>query len=321
MTHEALAAECLLGWQMEKHQALPLMVTRVETASAASVEALGESHALGNLLQAAENLAKAAAGMGKKARLLAVTLDYGCEDVVSEAEGYRDGMLALMSRIEEGLARLGFDRPLFVTRFDVGSAGLARSAAIEGQWELTWNHGEHRLLCSAPGYMFALDAHDRPTEAAMVQMAEMTALAVSAAESWLCPRFHLAETDPAAPTRLKVTGRAMTELVIDEADPFGAGAGAGFRLIDGGAARIETVEIDPADAQSVRLTLTAPPPDGARLAYAYGAEPVAGPYPANRGALRDAWGQPSAAGGMLHRWALPCLLPIHEGGRQEGPDA
>ena len=312
MTQEALVAEVLLGWQMEKHEALPLFVTRVETASAGSVAELAESRAPGNLLRAAENLA-AAATMGKRAQVLAVCLDYGCEDVTSDAAGYRDGMLALMARIEEGLARLGFDRPVFVTRLDGGAADLTRSEAIEGQWELGWNHGAHRLVHSAPGYMFALDAHDRPTEAAMVQMAEMTALAISDPETWLCPRFHLAETDPADPRRLRAVARAMTGLRRDTADPFGAGAAAGFRLLDAGRAEIAEVAIDPEDAQTVLLTLTEAPPPGARLAYAWGAEPGPGPYAANCGAIRDDWGQDSLAGGRLHRWALPVVLPIHMG--------
>ncbi len=65
MTHEALVAEAFLNWQLEKHQPLPLFVTRVETDESGRVADLAQSVAFDNLMVAAGLL-------GKTARLLAV---------------------------------------------------------------------------------------------------------------------------------------------------------------------------------------------------------------------------------------------------------
>ena len=44
------------------------------------------------------------------------------------------------------------------------------------------------------------------------------------------------------------------------------------------------------------------------VTYAHAAQPGEGPYPANRGALRDAWGE-----GARRRWALPARLKLTGG--------
>lgn len=334
MTHEALLAETLLEWQLEKYEALPLFMTRVETDSSPSVTALAESVAFDNMIAAAANLARAAARMGKTPKLLCICLDFALEDMSSDAHAYRDGMLDLMRRAEEALAGLGFARPLFVARFESGSAEVTGSPALEGQWELAWKHGDFDFRYSAPGYMFPLDAYDRPTRDGRREMAEMSALAVSAKDGWRCPTLHLAERSPSEPALIRVVAQAMEDLVIDDADPFGAGPHAGFRLIGAeNDAKITSVEIDPADPKTLRITCDRPP-EGSdlRLAYAWGAEPrdtvkktkstrtrkSASPrYPANCGALRDGWHHRAATGRDLYRWALPCVLPVHEGGAND----
>ncbi|MEZ5912837.1 MAG: hypothetical protein R3D84_11935 [Paracoccaceae bacterium] len=321
MTHEALVAETLLSWQLEKFAALPLFVVRAETDTATSAAELGRGEAYENLLVAAANLSRAAASLGKDARIKAVTLDFALEDQGGDALAYRDGMLALMRRIEEGLARLGYDRPLFLARMESGTAELTGAAAIEGQWELAWNHGDHRLIFSAPGYMFALDEHDRPTPEARREMAEMSAAALAEGDGWHCPRFHLAELLPDEGMKaIRVVARAMGDLVIDAEDPLGAGKARGFALHGAeNAVKITSVDHDPKDAQSLILRLDkAPKGSDLRLAYAYGAKPRPGAYPANCGAVRDGWSHIAATGRLLHRWALPCLLPVHPGG---GADA
>lgn len=316
LTHEALVAETLLGWQMEKYQAMPLFMARVETDSSATAAELAGGMAFDNLMAAATNLALAARRLGKKPKLLCVHLDYALEDMSGSATAYRDGMLDLMRRASEGLVSLGFDNPVFVARMESGTAEITSAPAIEGQWELGWNHGDHRFLYSAPGYMFAHDEYDRPTPEARREMAEMTAAAVSEAGTWRCPAFYLAERDPKDPALIRVIGRALTELVIDAADPLGAGPAAGFRLTGAeNGAQIVSVAIDPADPQTLVLKLSeAARGDNLRVAYAYGAAPRSGEFPANCGAVRDDWTLTSATGRSLHRWALPCILPVTEGG-------
>ncbi len=325
MTHEALMAEVCLDWQLEKHAGLPVFVTRVETDSSASAAALAGGMAVENLLRAAGNLKLAAARLGKPARIFAVTLDFALEAVAGTAVEYRDGMLALMARIENGLAKLGFDRPVFVARLEAGRPGLTLDRVIEAQWELAWNCGAHRLVISAPSHMFTHDEYDRPTPAARRHMAAMSAAAASAAgaltlkpdplqDGWRCPVIHLAELEagPKGAVVLRLVLRALGDLVLAPGGDVGGDRAVGFAL-DGDrvGAKILSVAIDPEDAQAVLITLDRRPEgEDVRLRYGYGVAPD-GP---GQVAVRDGWQLAAADGRMLHRWALPCRLAIREGG-------
>ncbi len=98
--------------------------------------------------------------------------------------------------------------------------------------------------------------------------------------------------------------------MIDGDDPFGAGDTAGFALegVTNGA-RIAEVEVDGKDPQALILRLSKRPEGAVLVTYAHAADAHQGPYPANRGALRDAWGQ-----GNRRRWALPARLVLADGG-------
>lgn len=316
MTHEALVAETFIGWQLDKYEAFPLFMARVETDSSATTAELGTGKAFDNLVAAAGNLVQAAKKLGKRAKLLCVHLDFSLEDTSGDATAYRDGMLALMDRASEALFKLGFDNPVFVSRLESGTAELTDATAIQGQWELGWNHGAHRLIYSAPSYMFAHDSYDRPTAKARREMAEMTAAAVVEPDIWQCPTFYLAERSTRDPSVIRMVARAPTKLVIDADDPFDAGESAGFRLLDAPKGiTITNVSIDVNDPHTVLLHLSdVPKGDGLRVAYAYGADPRTGKFPANCGAVRDQWSLTSATGRNLHRWALPCVLPLTAGG-------
>lgn len=311
-THEALAAETLLDWRMQGYAPLPLIVTRAETDTAATASGLARSRAVANLRIAARNLRAAARLMGREARIAAICLDYALEDLSASGAAYRDGMLSTMAEVEAALAAEGFDRPLFVARFENGLPEAAPEAALEGQWELAWNHGDHRLVHSAPAYMFALDAYDRPTEVARRQMAEMTASAISEAPTWRCPVLHLAEREPGAGDVIRVIARAADDLVLDPDDPLGAGPALGFRLIgDETGAAIAHVEIAPDDPKALLIRCDRPPAGTAlRLAYACTAE---GDTRRATGALRDGWSLDSRTGVRLRRWALPARLPVTGG--------
>ena len=66
---------------------------------------------------------------------------------------------------------------------------------------------------------------------------------------------------------------------------------------------------------AVLLRLSADPQGSdVKVAYAHGAEPSEGRFPANCGAVRDEWQLQSATGRILNRWALPCVLPLQPGG-------
>jgi hypothetical protein len=309
LTHEALLAESLLVRRQAARMSLPLIVLRAETDTAASAADLGQGLAVANLERAAANLVAAAARLGTRAQVLAVTLDYVLEDVSGDAIAYRDGILALMERITRSLGALGFSRPVFLAGFDCGTHRITTGPALQGQWELSWNHGDHQLVFTGPTYAFAMDDTGRLTDAGRRAKAEMSAealLVVQAGGKWLCPTIQLAER---VGNDIRLICEAADALVIDTADPFGAGPQAGFRL-DGvtNGATIRSVEIDPKDRRAVILRCSKRPEGAVEVAYAFGAAPNDGPYPANAGALRDAWGQ-----GGLHRWALPARLTLTEG--------
>ncbi len=304
-THDALVAEALLRRQFEKHGALPLYMVRCETDSSPSVAALTDGPAITNLLADIANFGRAAANLGKRPKILAIGLDFVLEDVLSSASDYRDGVLAVMARIETELRVLGFGKPQFVMRVETTGPGTDAAAAIEGQWELVWNHSDHDLLVSAPGYMFERDAFGVPTEKARREMAEMTAAALSEASGWTCPTPHLAERFEDG---ISVKFQAATDLVVDESDPLRAGAASGF-VLNGleNDAQLTSVQIDPNDQKAVLLKFDKKP-EGKDLVICHACDTAA------NSAIRDQWTLTSGSGGVLHRWALPARLPVNEGG-------
>jgi len=320
-SRDALIAEHLLRWRHAARRGLPLFLVRAETDAAADVTALGQGAAYANVLVALDSLLAAAAALGKRPKVLAVSLDYSLEDQHSDAPAFAEGLRALMRRVERDMGARGLQRPVFLATAEAGTHSLTDHPAIAGHAELARLHGDHRFGFSAPGYAFAQTRFGRPTEAARARMAEMDAhaiVALSRRQPWFCPLLLLAE---ARGKTIRVTARAMEGLVIDDA--FGAGAAAGFQLT--GTAkpcRVEAVAISADDPQMLILTCNrasdAPPGGPAPLLhYAHGAQgPSPDAHPANRGAVRDNWAapartDPAGVGGTLHRWALPAVLPVH----------
>ncbi len=310
MTHEALLAEALLSVRANARLSLPLFFIRAETDSAATSVSLGTGAAIANFDRALGNLVAAAKRLGTRAQVLAVTLDYLLEDISGDPAAYRDGIIALMERITRGMANHGLARPIFLSAFDCGTQTITSGPALDGQWELSWNHADHQLVFTGPSYAFAIDDTGRLTDEGRRAKAAQSAaalLAVQAGQRWQCPTIQLAERDG---KDIRLICEAMAALEVDPADPFRAGPHAGFRLegVTNGAA-INSVSIDSKDRKSVVLACTKRP-EGEDLfvTYAHGADPVPGLYPANRGSLRDA----SGADGV-HRWALPARLRVQDG--------
>ena len=251
-TRDALTAQAILHARQSGSRALPLIMVRCEADQSATADALASGPGFDNLMTAAASLAAAAKSMGKKAQLLAVGLDYCIEDVLSSDSAYRDGIYALMRKIELGLGQKGFRKPRFVSLFECGDGHSDAGCHTQAQWELATNPAGFDLIYTAPGYMFEQTAHRRLTAGALAQMAEMDACAIEAclqmprtqddAEAgvgqWCCPSFLLAErqsppsgTNPPRPGQtIRVTANAMSALVIDETADFGAPVLAGFRL-------------------------------------------------------------------------------------------
>lgn len=319
-THEVRVAETLLNKELETYAPLQLFVTRAETDMSPDIASLSTGLAFKNFLTAARNIAEAAKALKKKAKILCVSVDFVLEDQLSDARQYRDGMIALMENISNALGALGFQRPLFVTRFEAGIEAAPKAATIDGQWELVWNHGDHDLLFSAPSYMFSLDEYDRPTRDARCQMGEMTAAAILEKDDWLCPTFLLAEGLREDASLIRVILKASRNLVIDAEDPFDAGRNCGFSIEAADGARpvtIKAVKIDPDDPMALLIEVSRALSKSDELVLSYAAASKGrsslrtdhknGP---NRGALRDEWSMKSTTGVNLHRWALPARLSI-----------
>jgi hypothetical protein len=306
LTVEALVADEILARRRAAHQSLPLVFVRAETDMAASAHDLGAGAAVANLERTCANLQAAASWLGTRAQVLAVVLDYTLEDLTGDPVAYRDGMIALMERVTRGMAKQGLARPIFLSAFDCGTQTVTRGPGLEGQWELAWNHGDHRLVLAAPSYAFQIDDTGRLTDAGRAEKAHLLTealLAVHGGGRWQCPVIQLAEW---AEDHIRLICEAQDHLVIDPNDPFEAGPLAGFALegVTNGAA-VTGVEIDKGDPKVVLLRCTQRPKGEVFVTYAHAAAPGAGPYPANRGALRGDY-----ALGAARRWALPARLKL-----------
>ena len=309
LTVEALVADELLARRRAAHQSLPLIVTRAETDMSTTAHDLGSGLAIANLDRSFANLLAAANRLGVGAQVLAVVLDYTLEDLTGDATAYRDGMIALMERITRGMAKQGLARPIFLSAFDCGTRDVTWGPGLEGQWELSWNHGDHQLVFAAPSYAFQLDDTGRLTDEGRAEKALLLTeafLAVHGGGKWQCPTIQLAERSGAD---IRLICEAQDALVIDAGDPFGAGPLAGFALegVTNGA-KITSVGADTSDAKAVVLKCSKRPEGEIFITYAHAAAPGDGPYPANRGALRGDFGE-----GAIRRWALPARLKLTGG--------
>lgn len=309
-SRDALIADCLLQMRYDAMQSLPLIVARTETDTSTSLEALlgGQAHV--NFRTCLDSLVAAAARLGKSARVLAIGIDLSLEDQIGDPASKLAALRRLMARIEVDMAARRLHRPIFVITAEAGSQHISAHPMILAHWQLAWAQGPHRVVIPAPGYMFAQTRFARPTPDARARAAQMDAHAISAMlqhKPWFCPQILLAE---AQGKRLRVTFRAMSDLVLD--DRLHAGPACGFAVHSTGKAyQITSVALDPADPQALILTLDRDLTSKASLAYAYAAAtPSPDAFPANRGAVRDTWTAPC---GTLHRFALPALIPIHAG--------
>lgn len=242
-----------------------------------------------------------------------------------------------MRKIERALGALGYRKPCFVSLFECGGLQSDAGCHTQEQWELATNPAGFDLVYSAPGYMFEQTVYGRPTTAALGQMAEMDGHAIEACSQvprnddeisagvgqWCCPTFLLAERERTAPENgthsIRVTANALSELVIDQAADFGNPDLAGFRLENAeNGAQLVAVRLCPDNPLDLLLDCDiAPAGENIRLHYACGQTAQSEDpddhvgFPHNRGCVRDSWQAESAGRRRLHRWALPCILPVH----------
>ena len=336
-TRDSLIAQAVLRARQANNRALPLIMARCEVDQSVSADALASGVAFDNFMVAAETLVTVAKSMGKKSRILAVGLDYCIEDTTSTGMAYRDGIYALMRKIELALGALGYRKPCFVSLFECGGLQSDAGCHTHEQWELATNPAGFDLVYSAPGYMFEQTVYGRPTAVALGQMAEMDGHAIEAClqvprndeetsagvGQWCCPSFLLAERQRPATKKgthsIRVTGNALSALVIDPSPDFGSPDLAGFTLENvENKAQLVAVHLCPDNPLDLLLDCDiAPEGENIRLHYASGQTAQSENldehfgFPHNRGCVRDSWQADSAGGRRLHRWALPCILPVH----------
>ena len=316
LTRDAAIADVIVARQYRNHEALTLFMARTETDTSASIADLARGGAYANFLTAIRSLRAAAARMDRQAVLYGIGLDYTLEDVTSDADTYRNEMFDLIGKLTAEIARMGLHCPPFLAQFDCGTHDLNDHPVLRAQWDLAWQGASHGLCYTAPGYMFRQDRFGRPDIEALWQMAEMDACALELlhrGEEWSCPIFLLAEREPDA-ARIRVKARAMSGLVIDADDPFGAGPCRGFSLAGAdNAPELVGVAVAEDDPQDLIVTFDkAPEGEALELRYGFGMSPdrAALDYPSACGALRDDWASDSKTGVTLHRWALPAALPV-----------
>ncbi len=314
-TRDSLIADEIIAQRHADFRALPVIFSRTEADSAASIAKLTTSIGYRNFEQTLANFCAGARVMDLPAKVLSVNLDYVLEDVVSSGDEWRAGMYALMDKVTDLFADHGLRKPLFTTMFDAGTQGVTDTPVLRAQWELSWNHGSHDFVHVAPSYMFGLNEFGRPDQDALIQMTEMEAAAIEAMNAdtpWACPLFLLAEREDNGKT-IRCRAQAQGTLVLDENDPLSAGKECGFHLMGAtNKVKIKEVSIAKDDPCDILIRFDkAPKGDALELAYAIGHAPSSDGMPANRGAVRDTWSMGSRTGQTLYRWALPAVLPVH----------
>lgn len=317
-SREALLADHLLADRYKNRRGLPLFVARAETDSSDSITALADGPAFSNILIALDNIGTAAKKLGRKPHVVAIAIGFGAEDIRSDSEAFAQGFRRLMSKLEAEIQLRNMMPPIFLAEAESGASCLADHPAIKGYWELAHRPGPHRLIISTPSYAVAQDRFGRPTEAARDTLAEIDSHALAATlagQDWQCPLPLLAEYDG---RNVRVIFRATTALIIDPADPFGAGPTAGFRIMaTDRPIEIQAVRISPNDPRSLILECNAiPEGQSPRLCHACGLEPNGDGRSINRSAIRDLWQVEGSTGATLHRWALPADLPLYPAPRK-----
>ncbi|MCT8159462.1 hypothetical protein [Pseudoruegeria sp. SHC-113] len=294
-TQDALVADALLAMRQAQGQSLPLIVARAETESAHRAQDLASGLALDNLKTAIHNFTAAAATLGRPARVLAVTIDFGAEDVLSDAASYEAGIRALVAEITGFIGELGLHEPLFLLRCDESGARVAE------HWALSVFPAATTLSVAGPDYPFERDGYGRYTEAGARAAAALEAhvlCARLAGTPWAAPRLLLAERVDAG--RIRVTAEGLGTLHLEANAKFPVAGKSGFVLTDakGKTLALSGVAIAEDDPRSLVLSYKAKGTAPLTLSYARG----------SGGLLCDDWR--CAEDPTLRRWALPAILEV-----------
>ena len=317
LTRDAAVADASLQSRYEDFRQLPLHFVRAEHDGSSSIQELAKGTAYKNFLTNLQSLIALAERLNKTPVLGAIGLEYTLEDCQSTGDAWREGLYDLLLQISSDLKKLGLRRPSILAMFDCGTRFIHDHEILRAQCEFAWSGQNFGFHFSCPSYMFKCDSYGHLDTSALREVAEMELAALNALDQdqeWICPTVLLAERDP-DPHVIRVKCRALAPLILDATDPFGAGAQFGFSF-EGADAPVEILEVTLAtdDKQDLLITCKSPP-QGAdlKLRYGFGQNPERArlDYPPICGALRDTWQQQSSTGRLLHRWALPAVVPVH----------
>ncbi|MCJ8139556.1 SwmB domain-containing protein [Falsirhodobacter halotolerans] len=194
--------------------------------------------------------------------------------------------------------------PLLVVSQSAGTRTSGGAEVILAEARLDWTHFALNFVVATPKYPFAL-AEGMPathTTAALRQISEMEALAVAevhAGNRWYCPVME--EVTKSNARTLQARFNALSNLALDAGEH-------GFTvLVNGTPVAITSAAVS--SGTFVNLTLATDLPASAEIEvrYAWGASGDRGDgFAANRGKLRDGWGQVSRydPAVTLRRYAL-----------------
>ena len=300
-TLDALLAGEILRLRQRAGRGLPLIMVRCETDQAASLSELGEGKAFANLIRAVINLKSLADSLGKPAKIAALSIDFVLEDVQTPEDEFVPVMRVLLEKLAQTFWENDLRPVPALMMFDTLANQSGRDRR-QAQWELAVYGGAMGPVFTVPSYAVEMNDTLRPTEEGMRQRARTEAAAVEemdAGRDWHCPRFLLAEWENGRVIRL--CSDAKLPLVIEAADPFGAGLDHGFQVKGPeGVCAVSSISVDPKEPRDVLIELEdKAPKKGLVLSYAW-----EGP-----GALRDDW--VSVLAPDVKRWALPARLEVH----------
>lgn len=296
-TQGSFLADAVLARRQSVGRALPLIVTRAESDSSHTIDTFSKGTAWQNLTRLVEGVVAGAEGIGQSAQVMACVIDFAEEDVISAPEPYETALRGLIDAVNDLCHRHAMAEPVILLRCE----GAAR---LDVQWAMAVHPAGNRVCVPGPRYACGQDRFRRLTVEGAKQQAALDAAAIEAVQAgvgWTCPVPLLAEFADASGV-IAVTCQSAGLLVIDPDDPFGSGAGAGFRLTTQGAeVPIISVSIAANDPRMILIRFDPGSADGAlMLSYADGCA----------GALRDDWAEAAECAAPLHRWALPARLQV-----------
>ncbi|MEP2782818.1 MAG: hypothetical protein ABJO67_13095 [Pseudoruegeria sp.] len=297
-TQDTRATKALLARRQKRAQSLPICVVRAETDESTTITELSTGEAMRNLRTAIFNLTRSAKHLDRPAKILAITIDFGAEDMVTKEAEYVSTLRKIMAEITEFVGSLHLHEPLFLLRDN------ALNTKANAYWQVLTFLCDFNVILPNPDYVLDRDRFGRLTPESLERAAQTDAIVLEHHQSrvpWACPVFLLAET-LADQNAIRVNAQSLEPLNLSAEPSFEVGGVFGFKLLGAGDTEITAVELDADDPKSLILSTSEPITAGAGVTLEYAME--------NGGAICDMWLDDETG---IRRWALPCRLEVQKG--------